>query len=223
MKVKWDKTGTTQNRKGLSNLVIGITGGVGAGKSYVMEYLHSHYGVYVILADNVAKELQMPGKCVYHKMVALLGKECLEQNGELNRSCVAKKIFQDESLRLQINEIVHPEVKKEIVARIAEAQKKYPYIAVEAALLIEEHYDTICDELWYVDVADHIRMERLASARGYSKEKSMDIMKKQMSRERFRMHCQRCIDNSGTQNDLKRQLDDIFKTQLHCEELGNKQ
>lgn len=200
-------------------MVIGITGGVGAGKSYVMEYLHSCYGVFVILADDVARQLQMPGQRVYHKMVELLGEECLSENGELNRNYVAQKMFQEEALRLQINNIVHPEVKQEIITLISEAQKQYQHIAVEAALLIEEQYDEICDELWYVDAADEIRIERLAQARGYSKEKSLDIMKNQLPREMFQLHCQRVIDNSGSKEDLKHQLDEIFKKQLDDEEI----
>ena len=194
-------------------MIIGITGGVGAGKSYVMEYLHSHYGAYIILADDVARQLQMPGNSVYNKMVELLGKECLEDNGELNRACVAQRMFQDETLRLKVNNIVHPEVKKQIIKQITNAKKEYQFIAVEAALLIEERYDTICDELWYVDAAEEVRIERLSQDRGYSKEKSLEIMKKQLPRDEFISHCQRIINNSGSKEALKQQLDEIFKQQ----------
>ena len=192
-------------------MIIGITGGVGAGKSTVMAYLKQEYNVYTILADDVAKELQTPGHDVYKKMIDLLGTECVLDNGQLNRQLVAKKMFQNKELLHTINAIVHPAVKEEILSRITDAKKNYQHIAIEAALLIESHYEDICDEFWYIDVSDAVRIQRLQENRGYSPEKSADIMKRQLSREEFSNACQRKIDNSGSTEDLKKQLDNIFQ------------
>lgn len=187
-------------------MVIGLTGGIGAGKSAVMEYLQEK-GCYTILADDVARKLQEKGGVIYNKMLEVFGTDILGEDGQLDRNSVASVVFSDEKRLSQLNAIVHPAVREKILSLIAENKDKYPHIVIEAALLIEEHYEDVVDELWYVDAADEIRIKRLMENRGYTREKCLSIMNRQLSREEYVRHCKVVLDNSTTLDEVRAQVD----------------
>jgi len=138
--------------------VIGLTGGVGEGKTQVLEYLNDKYGASVCQADEVARHLQRKGTEVYEAITAHFGGGILEKNGELCREKLAQIVFSDRKELAALNAIVHPAVKEEIRRKIAcEERKNTNLFILEAALLIEDHYDEICDELWYVYVKAETR------------------------------------------------------------------
>ena len=112
----------------------------------------------------------------------------------------------------RVNSIVHPEVKRYILAEIAHEQEKgiTEYFFIEAALLIEEQYDQIVDEMWYVHSDVAVRKKRLAESRQYSAQKIADIMQGQLSEEAFRTHCQVVITNNGDLEETYRQVKDIM-------------
>ena len=189
--------------------VIGITGGVGAGKSEILSYLKEHTNCRIIMADKVAHELERRGNVCYDKIVALLGHEILAENSEIDKGRMAVRIFADEALLKQVNEIVHPAVKTYITAAIDEERKacRYDYLFIEAALLIEDGYDSIVDEMWYIHTDDDVRRDRLRTSRGYTDEKIDNIMRGQLSKEEFFGHCSVVIDNSKALTDAYRQID----------------
>lgn len=189
--------------------VIGITGGVGAGKSEILGYLKEHTNCRIIMADKVAHELEKRGNVCYDEIVALLGNEILAENSEIDKGRMAARIFADEALLKQVNEIVHPAVKTYITAAIDEERKagRYDYLFIEAALLIEDGYDSIVDEMWYIHTDDDVRRDRLRSSRGYTDEKIDNIMRGQLSKEEFYGHCSVVIDNSKALTDAYRQID----------------
>lgn len=189
--------------------VIGITGGVGAGKSEILSYLKEHTNCRIIMADKVAHELERRGNVCYDKIVALLGHEILAENSEIDKGKMAARIFADQTLLKQVNEIVHPAVKTYITAAIDEERKacRYDYLFIEAALLIEDGYDSIVDEMWYIHTDDDVRRDRLRTSRGYTDEKIDNIMRGQLSKEEFYGHCSVVIDNSKALTDAYRQID----------------
>ena len=108
--------------------------------------------------------------------------------------------------------IVHPKVKEEIQKKIArEERKSTNLMLIEGALLIEDHYEEICDELWYVYVEDSIRRKRLKYARGYEDCKVDQIFEAQLPKDLFMRHCDRVIDNSGQFEETKIQLNKIIE------------
>lgn len=189
--------------------VVGITGGVGAGKSQILAYLKEHTRCRIIMADQVAHELEEPGGRCYKPIVSRLGASILKEDGRIDRIKMAARIFTDGNLLGQINEIVHPAVKEYITEAIAEerAGDRIDYLFIEAALLIENGYKAIVDELWYIHTDMQVRRERLKASRGYSDEKIDNIMKGQLSEEEFRGQCSVVIDNSGTLDSVYRQID----------------
>lgn len=196
--------------------VIGITGGVGAGKSAVLNYLSGRTDCRVIMADRVAHELEKPGGICHARIVALLGREIISEEGGIDRRRMAEVIFEDRELLAQVNAIVHPAVKEYITWAITEERKKgsIEYLFLEAALLIEEGYGQIVDEMWYIHTDEKTRRERLKASRGYTDEKIDGIMKRQLSEGEFYRQCAVVIDNSGTLESVYRQIDEKLGEEL---------
>ncbi len=183
--------------------IIGITGGVGCGKSTVLKLIEENFNALVIMADDVAKELMEPGKPGYEQTVAFFGEDILERTDEavrrIDRKLLSDIVFSNPNKRIVLNSIVHPLVKKEIVARITREKINggYDFIFIEAALLLDDHYEVFCDEIWYIYADEKTRRARLKDARGYSDAKIDGIIASQLTEEEFRSRCTRIIDNSG--------------------------
>lgn len=179
-------------------LVIGITGGVGAGKSSVLKALKEHCNCKIVLADDVGNKVKEPGQPCYFKIVDLLGKDILKEDSTIDRVKMAEKIFADTKILEQVNHIIHPAVEEYILNSIqAEREKKeIDVFFLEAALLIEAGYLPYLDELWYIFSEKDVRIKRLKESRSYSDEKIGQIMTKQLSDEEFRKYADVVLDNS---------------------------
>lgn len=191
--------------------IIGITGGVGSGKSRVLSYIEEHFPAVICQADQVAWKLQEPGEECYKAIVSYFGKGVLNADNTINRGTLGKIVFSDEEKRLMLNQIMHPAVKKYIINQIElEKEKGTQVFVLEAALLLEENYGEICDELWYIYCNEQIRRLRLKESRQYSDEKMDAIMASQLSEVSFREQCQIMIDNSGDFEDTCYQIDEAM-------------
>lgn len=188
---------------------IGITGGVGAGKSEILSYIRTHYNCIVILADEVAHRLEKPGQECYNDLIELLGEEIRKPDGTINKSRMAEKIFAKKALLRQVNDIIHPAVKKFIIQEITLEKEKaeYDFFFVEAALLIEDGYEEILDELWYIHTDTTLRRQRLKDSRNYSDKKIDMILREQLSEETFKAHCSVVINNDCDFIDTCKQID----------------
>ena len=193
---------------------IGITGGVGAGKSAILDYLAGKPKVKVMLADDIAHELMKPDTECYNKLRELFDSSVFNADGQINNIRMAEAIFNDSSLRDKLNAIVHPAVKEYVIKqyRIEKESGCLEWLILEAALLIEEHYDEICDELWYIYTSEENRRLRLKESRGYSDEKIDNIFASQLSEAEYRSACQKCIDNNGTVEHTYMQIEEIIKS-----------
>lgn len=178
--------------------VLGITGGVGAGKSTVLSYMERRYKALILQADAIGAKLQQPGNTCYRQIVELFGAEILREDATLDRVLLAKLVFADEQLLKRLNAVIHPAVKKEITDCLenARARADVPFAVIEAALLLEAGYGDICDEIWYVRADEQVRMKRLTESRGYTAERVRSIMKNQLSEREFEAGCEFVIDNS---------------------------
>ena len=192
--------------------IIGITGGVGSGKTQVLSYIEKHYKCRIVRSDETAHLLYEPGQECYKKLVALLGLEILAEDKTIDKGKMAAVIFSNKMLLERVNQIVHPEVKNYILRQIEYEKGKgvVDYFFIEAALLIEEHYDQIVDELWYIYADAQIREKRLIENRQYSTQKIAYIMEGQLSEEEFRKHCQVVISNNGSLEETYKQIKGIM-------------
>ena len=190
--------------------ILGVTGGVGAGKSQVLDILKNEHGAHVILSDQVAKELMDPGREGYRRVVEYLGVGTLESTGAIDRPKMARMILGNQEALREVNRLTHPLVWEEILRRIEGSP--LPLQIVETALP-EKQFRDICDEIWYVYTSEENRARRLFVSRGYDREKTVQVMKNQLSDEEFRSICHRVIDNNGSIEDTREQISRFLSEQ----------
>lgn len=178
---------------------IGITGGIGSGKSMVLNMISDNYNVDIVEADKIGHLVMEKEMEAYNNIVKYFGKDILDVNGSIDRKELGKIVFKDKEKLEKLNSFVHPAVKNEIIRRKQLAKEKNKdFFVIEAALLIEAGYRDICDEFVYIYANEDVRRERLKSSRGLSDEKITEIMSNQLTEQEFRKYCDKIIDNSGT-------------------------
>ena len=195
-------------------IIIGVTGGVGSGKTELLHYIEKNYRCRILLADEASHEVMQKGGRIYEPLVALLGSSVLDSSGEINRKEMAARIFSHEELLGRVNALIHPAVREFILEAVAEEREKaaagaddaVDYFFLEAALLIECGYRSVVDEMWYIYCDLAVRRERLKKSRGYSDEKIDSILSSQLSEAEFRSGSDVIIDNSGNLEDAYRQI-----------------
>ncbi len=202
---------------GNSAWIIGITGGVGAGKSRILKILEEEFQAHILLADEVAAELEKPGQEGLRLLTERFGKGILLADGSLDRKAFAEWIFQDPSVLLQVNAIIHPLTWQKLCEKVAAiiqsaSGNERVLIAVEAALF-DEKSRQLCDTLWYVDTTEEKRIVRLMENRGYSWEKCQNIIHNQPGREDFLALADEVIDNNGTLQEAREQIARLLQFQ----------
>ena len=189
--------------------IIGITGGVGAGKSTVLDHLEKQYNACVLQADKIGHLVMEPGGICYGQVIALFGKQIIKNDKTIDRKMVSDVVFAHEEMRQKLDDIIHPAVKSYILDKIEEQKKAgYTLMIVEAALLLEDHYDAFCDKVWYIHTDQEIRIERLMSSRGYTREKAENIIARQATEGFFLEHADNIIQNNGDLDETWRQIEE---------------
>jgi dephospho-CoA kinase len=191
--------------------IIGLTGGIGSGKSTAAAIL-GELGATVIDADRVGHEVYLPGTAWWGQVVAAFGKDIVAQDGTIDRKRLGGIVFADRSRLVELNGIVHPLIADTVRHRIAEHVRTTPRtpIVVEAAVLIEANWQTLVDEVWLVVASAEAVVARLGSQRGLSREAIEARVRSQLSEADRRKHAAVVIDNSGTLEDLRAQLSRLW-------------
>ena len=196
----------TQNKL----FVLGITGGIGSGKSEVLSILRERPHTMVLEADSLAHRLMLPGRPVYDEVVRVFGDQVVGEDGILDRRKMGELVFSDPEKLDRLNHIVHPAVKRYIledIRRVRDAGDGTELYCIEAALLIQDGYREICDEIWYIHVPQEIRIARLLSSRGGNEEKWRSVLRSQPGDEFFFQNTDRFIENDGTPEELRARLE----------------
>lgn len=161
---------------------------------------------------QVGHQVMEPGGRCYAQVISLFGKNIVKNDNTIDRKAVSDVVFCNEQMRCRLNEIIHPAVKAFILERIEEEQKNgRGLFVVEAALLLEDHYDTICHKIWYIHTDQEIRIQRLMESRGYSRQKAESIIASQASEAYFRSHADYVVTNNGLLDETYRQIDEGIK------------
>lgn len=196
-------------------LVIGLTGGIGSGKSTVSALLEAR-GAVVIDADRIVRQLQEPGQPVFEAMVEHFGPGIVAADGTLDRQAVADIVFNDEEQRTALNKIVHPAVGVAMAERMAELAETDEVVILDIPLLVEsgrgrgDGSGLDMAAVLVVDVDPEVAVQRLVEFRGFSAEDARNRMAMQVSREDRLAKATRVLDNSGTVADLEAQVDDVW-------------
>ena len=177
-------------------IVIGITGGVGSGKSRVTYFISEITGFPVFEADRAAHEVMEPGTACCAEIVRTFGEEILSEDGSIDRKKLGAVVFGDAEKIGRLNAIVHPAVYEATETFLARAAEDgVTAVLMEAALPTKE-YLSFCDEVWYVYAEHGVRVARLMENRGYTAERCEEIMAKQPAEDAYRELASVVIDNS---------------------------
>lgn len=190
-------------------IVIGITGGIGSGKSLVVKLLKERFGAAAIDTDSLAKELMRKGRASYRKVVERFGEGILDADGEIDREKLGKIVFADSEKLRTLNSLTHPAVHEEVLSLIRKYREsgEYRAVLVETALLIEAGYQNFCDEVWYVHADEAVRKKRLVESRGYTAEKIESIFAKQKKEDEFLKYATWIIENNAGEAAVLTQLE----------------
>ena len=199
---------TGERRKAMADRkekrIIALTGGVGSGKSRILELLAREYRADVIQTDLVARKLQEPGNPGFQALTQSFGPEIVGEDGHLRKDVLTAMVFGKEEDRKRIDSLIHPLVWEQVKKWAGESDS--PVAVVESAVLPENPGDFF-DEVWYVYTLKERRIRRLVESRGYSEERCRKMMEGQALEEEFR-RCATCvIDNNGSVEDVRRQVD----------------
>lgn len=181
-------------------LLIGLTGGIGSGKSTVSSLLAAQ-GAVVIDADAITRELQQPGTPVLDAMVVRFGEDILAPDGTLDRQAVADIVFTDAAALADLGAIVHPAVGEEIARRLAAEATTDHVVILDVPLLVESGRDDMA-ALIVVDVDPEVAVRRLVDHRGMREDDVRARMARQASREDRLAKADIVIDNSGSPAEL---------------------
>ena len=180
-------------------MVIGVTGGVGTGKSTILQILKEKYNAVIIIADDIARDLMMPHEASYEAAVRYFGEDILTKGpgSHIDRAHLAQIVFHDPEKLEALNNMTHPLVKTKIRSLIDAYQSEgRGLIVLETAILIRAGYLDIVDELWVICADYETRVQRLMASRGYTREKTDSIIRSQMSDEEMTQYAALVIDNS---------------------------
>ena len=186
-------------------ILIGLTGGIGSGKSEVARLL-SALGAEVIDADQIVRELQQPGAEVYHAMIKMLGQEIVSPDKSLDRGKIAGQVFADESLLKKLNELIHPIVRRVMNERVESFRNTDKVVVLDIPLLVENPRPGL-DGVLVVDLDTQIAIQRLVEQRQMKLEDAQARVAKQATREQRRAIAGHVIDNSGDRQALEISVD----------------
>ncbi len=193
-------------------IILGLTGGIGCGKSEVCAYLKDKYNAYIIKTDDLGHEVMAPGGIAYPALKKLLGDEFILPDGNFDRKALGSRAFREPELLKKMNAIIHPAVHKMVETGLEYAKDNgYQLSVIESALLIEAGYREICTEFWYIYACKEVRTSRLMKSRDITPEKISDIMDKQRAEDEFRSECDVTIDNSFDFETTKESIDERLK------------
>lgn len=187
--------------------IIGITGGIGCGKSKLVRMAKAKCNCLVIDTDTVAKFLMAPGNISY-ELIVKRWPEVIDEDNTINRKTLAAITMSDKEALLELNEFTHPYVAKEIKDVIEREQDNYDIVIIESALLLDTPIAGLCNEIWNVTASVEKRIERLVNYRKYTREQAEAIMANQRSEDWYISHSTKTfINNADGGADMAELLD----------------
>ncbi|MCE9633752.1 MAG: dephospho-CoA kinase [Methylophilales bacterium] len=194
-------------------LVIGLTGGIGSGKSTVAE-LFASLGIAITDTDVIAHQLTAVGQPALEEIASAFGKEILQKDGSLNRPLLRKSVFADVEAKKKLENILHPRIREAVKAELAEATKA-PYRIVVVPLLLETGaYEGIINRVLVVDCPEQQQLQRVLARSSLTEAEARAIMATQSSREQRLHRADDVITNDAEQEKLNHQVSELHKKYL---------
>lgn len=202
---------------GIIVLTVGLTGGIGSGKTVVSDRFAS-YGVPVIDTDVLARELVEPGQPALAEIVAEFGKDCLDDGGRLNRAVLRERVFVDEAGRQRLEAILHPRIRA--LAKVRVAGLNAPYCLLVIPLLAETGMTDLVDRVLVVDVTEAEQVRRVMARDGMDETQARRILAVQASRCRRLALADDVLENSGDFAELDQRIADLHQYYLRLAACG---
>lgn len=185
-------------------LRIGLTGGIGSGKS-VAALLFSSRGVPVIDTDEIAHTLVEPGQPAYDEIVHSFGEDILDGNRRINRDKLRERVFDNTTERQRLEAILHPRIREVVRAKIADLDS--PYCIVVVPLLIESGFDDLVDRILVVDATENLQVQRTVTRSGLSEPEIRKIMSAQATRAQRLQRADDVIENNADRKHLEKEVE----------------
>jgi dephospho-CoA kinase len=190
--------------------VIGLTGGIGSGKSTVSQYL-KELGAVIIDADKVGHEAFQPATEAWREVVATFGRDILTPNGEIDRKKLGAIVFDNPPALTQLNRIMHPKMRDMMKAQIDEYRRRgVAAVVLEAAILIEANWAPLVDEVWVTTAPESAVLERLKKQRGLAEEQTLSRIRSQLSNGERLKHADVVITNEGNLEEVKARVKELW-------------
>lgn len=193
--------------------IIGITGGIGAGKSTMLDYINCNYNAYCIVVDIIRAMAIRPGGKAYKEILDNFGIDILDKNFLIDNKKLIEVVFSSKSNLTKYNNIVNSVIKNKVleILGVLKEYGMYDIILIESAILFEQDLAECCDEIWYVhtDILD--RKQRLLKRGDFTEDIISNIISYQKMPSEFKRLCNRTIDNNGNINSLFTEIDTIIK------------
>lgn len=192
--------------------VIGLTGGIGAGKSTIGALMEEKFSVRLLMSDHIGHLAMNKGENGYYDIIKAFGREILTGQEEIDRQKLSSIVFDNQKKLEQLNGIIHPWVRNYVEKEIEKERnaERYKYFVLESAILLESGFDNICDEVWYVDADEEIRRKRLKESRNYSDKKINDIFESQRKVRNFKDRIHQIIENNDDMESVCSQLEKLL-------------
>jgi len=195
-------------------LVIGLTGGIGTGKSEAARYL-AQLGASVINADQVGHEAYLPQSEAWYKVVGAFGEEILDSNGEIDRRKLGAIVFSNPDQLARLNQIMHPLMGRMVEEKIEDLRGQgVEVVVVEAALLIEAGWDSLVEEVWVTDSREDVVIQRLSERNGLAQEEARKRISSQMDRSERLSRADSVIDNSRDIPAMESSIDEMWERRV---------
>lgn len=191
-------------------MIIGLTGGIASGKTFCSDFFQAK-GVPLVDADVIAREIVQKGEPLLEQLKALLGKEVLLSDGQLNRAWLRRQIFADECLKKQVNDLMHPLIRERAQQQLAVAESQAAWVMYSVPLLFENALEMICHAVIVVDILPDLQISRGAMRDSVTEADIRRIMTAQLSREQRLSRANFVIDNSGSQAQTRLQCADLYR------------
>jgi dephospho-CoA kinase len=193
-------------------LKVGLTGGIGSGKSTVAKALQAK-GVVLVDADKIAREVVQPSELALQEIAKAFGSTILLADGNLDRAALKQRIFSNSDAKVQLENILHPRIRQRILERIDEAAGT-PYVVADIPLLVENNYPQYFDRVVVVDCPEEIQIARVQARDEMSEAQIRSIMNSQAKRQNRNAAATDIIDNSGDLASLKMQIEKLHESLL---------
>lgn len=192
-------------------LRVGLTGGIGSGKSTVAD-LFARHGIPIIDTDKIARDVVRPGQPALDQIVNEFGKDLLDASGNLDRAQLRERVFNDTDSRLRLEAILHPRIRAAVLKELASLQA--PYCLIVVPLLIETGFHELIDRVLVVDADEAKQLQRTAARDGVSENAARKILAAQAMREERLAQADDVVRNNGTLEQLAREIERLHAQYL---------